>query len=133
MRSIAYLLDQIAQAAYYAGIEEKRRGAPPQVKVPPTQVNKLLEILETTKSIELTIAFLGRQLRRGAWKDKNSAKILFNILNQVRTQVSDPDEALRIAREVLGVFKWLYEAHPRRAHPSKTPTTFTEYIKWCFS
>ena len=115
-------LDKLARAAYLAA----------SGGVPPAQVNRLIEVLETTKSVELTVTFLARQLRRGAWRDANSARILKDALLRIKDEAKGAEDELRRARELLGVFKWLYEAYPRRRR-REPPKTFREYVDWCLA
>ena len=55
-------IDDLALAAYYACIEG----------VDVRQVNKLLEVLESTKDIKTLLLFLVRQVGRGSWKGRIS-------------------------------------------------------------
>jgi len=105
------VLGEIGAAAYEAATLER---------VDRTQVNKLIEILETTKSTDETLIFLARQVARGYWGRRgmsSSARRLFNLLR---------GRELEEARVILGLFKWIYEAvaesRPRYYRPPKTPS-----------
>jgi len=91
-------LDEIALAA----LEAKLEG------VEASQVNKLIELLESSKDVSLVKVFIARQAGRKQWsKSSNfrSATRLWKILSGCR----DIDEA----KKVLGMFKWFYEAGSR--------------------
>jgi len=85
------LLDEIAFAAALSVIGKLDRA----------QVNKLIEVLEITRDLDIVVAFLARQAARGEWP-REAASRVYRILNNV----SNVDEA----RLILGLYKWLFEA-----------------------
>ena len=106
-------LDAIAAAAFEASNE----------KVESSQVNKLLEMLESLKDINRLLAFLAYQVARKQWGRK-SARRLYYILKECKD--------IEKAREALTLFKWLYEAcsrrKPRVRPPSLEPKGFFEEL-----
>ena len=86
------ILDMLARAACWARRERVDR----------SQVNKLLEVLESTRNVNYVIAFIARQKGRGQI-GRNTSKELINVLNTIGNNVD-------LAREALGIFKWLFEA-----------------------
>ena len=105
------ILGEIGAAAYEAAALER---------VEMAQINKLIEILEVTKSIDETLIFLARQVARGYWGRRgmsSSAHRLFNLLK---------GRELEEAKVILGLFKWIYEAvdrsKPRHYRPPRTPS-----------
>lgn len=95
------LLDKVAKTACWACVERVDR----------TQVNKLLEVLESTGSVDYIIAFIARQYGR-RMIGRNASRGLIELLS---------DQSIRgdlgKAREALGLFKWLYEASYGRRLP----------------
>jgi len=91
-------LNEIALAAYYALVSDR---------VERSQVNKLIEVLESTRSVEYLLAHIARQVGRGIWGGGRhlGASRLFSVLR---------GRDFREARTILGIFKWLYEAGERR-------------------
>lgn len=76
-----------------------------------SQVNKLIEFLNQTNDIELTLIFLARQVARREW-DPVSAKLLSEAIKETIKDVST-NYATNYARKILGIFKWLYEVAAR--------------------
>jgi len=76
-------------------------------RVDKSQVNKLIEFLNQTSDIELTLIFLARQVARGEW-DPVSAKLLSEAIKETIKDVST-NYATNYARKILGIFKWFYE------------------------
>lgn len=90
-------LDKVALAALAALVSDN---------LEKSQVNKLIEVLEATQSVECLLAHIARQVGRGIWgRTHFSATILFNVLK---------GRGVDGARSVLGMFKWLYEAGTKR-------------------
>ncbi len=88
-------LDEIALASLEARLEG----------VEETQVNRLIELLESSKSIDLVKVFIARQVGRRQWSryaTSSSAARLYEILSKC-TSIDE-------ARKALGYFKWFYEA-----------------------
>ena len=121
MSAIKKFFDELAAAAYEAVAD----------RVAPAQVNKLLEIFEATRDVDMVLLFLARQFSRGEWRG-NSARRLYGVLSKVRGEGgSDAD-----VRNALGVFKWLFEAGRRRL-PRTRPRTpaqegyYMTYLREC--
>ena len=94
-------LDYAAKAAYAARVLNT---------IKDTQVSQLIEILESSpedKAIEYTIAFVARQVARGPINEA-VGRIIIETLLDIKNK--HKEEARDIAREFLGIFKWLYEA-----------------------
>ena len=92
------LLDECALLALEARLEQ----------VEESQVNKLIELLEFTKNLDIIKVFIARQVGRRQWTRRPysySAARLYKILRQC--------DSLEKAREVLGLFKWFFEAGGR--------------------
>ncbi|PSN81717.1 hypothetical protein B9Q01_10560 [Candidatus Marsarchaeota G1 archaeon OSP_D] len=68
-----------------------------------SQVNNLLEMLYSTNNPELLLIYLARQAGRNEI-DKDVARELYEILN---------NKNLNEAVQILGIFKWLFEAGER--------------------
>ncbi|HIQ03294.1 MAG TPA: hypothetical protein EYH40_02615 [Desulfurococcales archaeon] len=107
------LLDKIARAACWACVE----------RVDKAQVSKLLEVLESTGSVDYVIAFIARQYGRGYIR-RNVSRELIELLSDKSIR-SD----LNKAREALGLFRWLYEASYGRRVPSCNNVNFDSLIK----
>ncbi len=89
------VLDEIAMAAHLALVNDG---------VERSQVNKLIEVLESTHNVDYLLAHIARQVGRGIWgrsKSHYSASKLFSLLKGRNVEE---------ARTILGMFKWLYEA-----------------------
>ena len=116
MPSESLPLDAIAAAACEA-VKEGVRSA---------QVSRLLEVLEDTKDINIVLAFLAKQVGRGPWKS-GPARRLFNILKSV--------EDVDVARKILGLFKWLFEAGEKakglKPPPRDIRGYFLTYVETC--
>ena len=118
--------DDLAAASYYAVTEG----------VDASQVNKLLEVLESTKSVKSLLLFLVRQVSRRGWGRGTSARYLFQVLRDLEGKKSIED-----VRRILGLFKWLYEAGRERGRyfPRMDPGMpakegfFYEYLERCLS
>ena len=121
MSSYDRIWDELAAAAFEA-IRVDR--------LSPTQVNKLLEVYESTgRDLNTLLAFVARQVGRGQWGRGTSARRLYEILRSVKA-----DDI----RKVLGVFKWLFEAcHRKRFPPNMRPGRpaekgfFLKYLEAC--
>ena len=88
------LLDEIAFAALQSVIGD----------LDTSQANKLLEILETTRSLNITLAFLARQVARRVWPLQAASRVA-KVL-----QHSYVEGDVAKARYVTGLYKWLFEA-----------------------
>jgi len=110
----AILMDNIAAAAF----EAYRDG------VKPAQVNKLLEMYECLGDIDKFLVFLAYQASRGLWGRGNAARRLYKILSENR----DPKKV----REILTIFKWIYEScqrrRPRAPFPQAEPRGFLKTL-----
>lgn len=106
------LLDEIAKAACWAC----------QEKVDKSQVNKLLEVLESTGSIDYVMVFIARQHGRREIR-RNTSRTLINILSRLGS--------INESREALGIFKWLYEACTGRRLPHCDQTNLRQLINYC--
>ena len=98
------VLDELALAALQARQEGVER----------SQVNKLIEYLESTDSFTL-ILFLVRQVARGQWsragRHAYSAARLVKVIRRLIEKVSSENERKEVLRKVLGYFKWFYESY----------------------
>jgi len=107
-------LDMIAAAAFEATREGVRS----------SQVNKLLEMLESLGDVDRLLVFLAYQVAKGQWGRGMSARRLYNILKDYKS--------VEKAREILTLFKWLYEAcshrRPRVRPPPPEPSGFLEEL-----
>ncbi|MEL9941058.1 MAG: hypothetical protein QXH86_08580 [Ignisphaera sp.] len=92
------ILDELALAALLARVNGV---------VESSQVNKLVEYLESTDSFTLLL-FLVRQTARNRW-DPVSAARLYKILNRLIAGTSSEEERKDKLRRALGYFKWFYE------------------------
>lgn len=123
MPTLNEVLDELAAAAYDAVVRDG---------LPPAQVNKMLEVFESTRDVSLLLAFMARQTARGEWGRGVSAKRLYGVLKGMMDGASVED-----VRRVLGVFKWLFEAGRRRSLPRMDPGQparkgfFLEYLEAC--
>ncbi len=93
-------LDELALAAYAAIVFDNVERA---------QVNRLIEILESLRDVNYLLAYMARQVGRGVWSRSHryfSASKLYSILK---------GKDINTAREILGIFKWLYEAGSNRS------------------
>lgn len=89
------IIDEIAFTAYAALLDRVKKA----------QVNKVLEILESTQDVMLTSVFVARQHGRNQWGDRGlnySAWRLVKVLEGSRN--------LAEARRRLVLFKWFFEA-----------------------
>ena len=87
------VLDELALAAYAAVVSDG---------VDRSQVNKLIEVLESTRNTDYLLAYIARQVGRGMWgRSYHSASKLYELLK---------GKSVEEARTILGLFKWLYEA-----------------------
>jgi len=95
------VLDELALAAYAAVISDNLNK---------TQVNRLIEVLESTRNVDYLLAHIARQVGRAKesrdrnvpWKKSHySASKLFQLLK---------NRSYGEAKVILGIFKWLFEA-----------------------
>lgn len=109
------LLDKIAKAACWACAE----------RVDKSQVNKLLEVLESTGRIDYVMIFIARQCGRGEIK-RNTSRELVGMLSDLGNDINK-------AREALGLFKWLYEASYGKRLPRCNTVDLNSLIKSALS
>lgn len=102
-------INEIACAALHATYEG----------VESSQVNKLIEYLETTDTLTLAV-YLSRQVARGYWggrredirtekKGSLSASKLISIISSITRDIKDEGKRKEVLRKILGYFKWFYE------------------------
>ena len=110
-------LNKLAKAACWAKVENVDRA----------QVNKLLEVLESTKNVLYVTIFIAKQRARGEI-GRYTARTLSEILLSLGENVEE-------AREALGLFKWLFEAAADRRRPPMRCDTVTlkDYLSWVLS
>ncbi|RLE81035.1 MAG: hypothetical protein DRJ52_05085, partial [Thermoprotei archaeon] len=88
------------------------------------QVNKLLEMLESLQDTDRLLVFLAYQVARGQWGRGASARRLYDLLKDYKS--------IEKVREILTLFKWLYEIcsrrRPRVRPPSLKPEGFLKEL-----
>ena len=123
MSTLNEILDELAAAAYEAVRVDE---------LSPAQVNKMLEVYESTRDVNLLLAFMARQAARRAWGRGTSARRLYGVLRGMVGSAKVED-----VRRVLGIFKWLFEAGKGRGLPRMDPGQparkgfFSEYLEAC--